>query len=80
MENSPTQAGPDLFKVKLHILGARYDGVIVEKENSNLYAALAELSDHMLENLNRFGDKVRVKERTQARQLARKVEEAINSH
>lgn len=74
MENSPTQAGPDLFKVKCHISGARYDGVTVEKDGSNLYLALADVIEHMLENLNRFGDKVRVKERASARQISRKYE------
>lgn len=71
MENSPAQAGPDLFKVKFHVLGARYDGITVEKEASNLYVALADVVEHMLENLNRFGDRARVKEITKARQLTR---------
>lgn len=75
MENSPIQTGPDLFKVKLHISGARYDGVTVEKEDSNLYVALADVIEHMLENLNRFGDKARVKERANAREIARKLEQ-----
>jgi ribosome-associated translation inhibitor RaiA len=79
MENSQIQAGPDLFKVKLHVLGARYDGVTVEKEDSNLYVALADVIEHMLENLNRFGDRARVKERTKARQFARKFEETKES-
>jgi ribosome-associated translation inhibitor RaiA len=78
MENSPTQTGPDLFKVKLHVSGARYDGVTVEKEDSNLYVALADVIEHMLENLNRFGDRARVKERTNARQIARKLEQGID--
>lgn len=71
MENSPTQAGPDLFKVKVHISSGRYFGITVEKSDSNLYVALAELVDHMLERLNRFGDRMRVKERRLARQIAR---------
>jgi ribosome-associated translation inhibitor RaiA len=71
MENSLTQAGPDLFKVKCHISGAKYDGVTVEKEDSNLYVALADVIEHMLESLNRFGDKARVKEIKKARQIAR---------
>lgn len=78
MENSPTQAGPDLFKVKLHIVRGRYDGITVEKANSNLYAALAEVVDHMLEVLNRFGDRVRVKERKQAREIEKKIENNFN--
>lgn len=74
MENSPTQAGPDLFKVKLHVSRGRYDGIVCEKSDSNLYVALAEVVDHMLEALNRFGDKARVKERRNARQIAKQVE------
>ena len=73
MENSPLQAGPDLFKVKLHVSKGRYNGITVEKANSNLYVALADVVDHMLEKLNRFGDRARVKERKNARQIARKV-------
>lgn len=73
MENSPSQAGPDLFKVKLHVSRARYDGITVEKSDSNLYVALAEVVDHMLEVLNRFGDRARVKERKRARELTREL-------
>lgn len=69
MENSPLQAGPDLFKVKMYIASGRYANIAIEKANANLYAALAELVDHGLEVLNRFGDRVRVKSRQQARQL-----------
>jgi ribosome-associated translation inhibitor RaiA len=69
MENSPLKAGPDLFKVKLHIARGRYDGITVEKTEPSLYVALAEVADHMLEVLNRFGDRARVKERTRARKL-----------
>jgi len=71
MENSPLKPGPDLFKVKLHVFGGRYDGITVEKAKSNLYIALAEVADHMLEILNRFGDKARVKRRKQARQATK---------
>lgn len=70
MENSPLQPGPDLFKVKIHLFRGRYDGLTVEKGNSNLYVALAEVSDLMLEKLNRFGDRIRVKERGEARKIA----------
>lgn len=74
MENSPTQAGPDLFKVKLYISKGRYKGIVIEKKDLNLYVALAEVVDHMLERLNRFGDKVRVKERTKARKVRETIE------
>ena len=71
MENSPFQAGPDFFKVKLHIARGRYDGVIVEKSNASIYVALADVVDHMLEKLNRFGDRQRVQQRSKARRIAR---------
>lgn len=77
MENSPVQAGPDLFKVKLHVSRGRYDGITVEKSDSNLYVALAEVVDHMLEALNRFGDRARVKERKRARELTRELENGL---
>ena len=70
MENSPTKSGPDLFKVKFHIASGRYDGITVEKAQASLYVALAEVMDHMLETLNRHGDKLRVKERRQAREMS----------
>lgn len=75
MENSPLQAGPDLFKVKLHVASGRYDGITVEKSDASLYVALAEVVDHMLEKLNRFGDRQRVQERAKARRIVREVEE-----
>ncbi len=74
MENSPHKAGPDLFKSKLHVFRGRYDGVTVEKSDPNLYIALAEVVEHMLETLNRFGDRVRVKERKRAREIIKEVD------
>jgi ribosomal subunit interface protein len=79
MENSRIQAGPDLFKVKLYIAKGRYREIAVEKKNSNLYVALAEITDHMLERLNRFGDKVRVKERATARKFYETVQKEGDS-
>ena len=73
MENSPQQAGPDLFRVKLFVAGGRYNGVTVIKSDANLYVALAEVAEHMLETLNRFGDRIRVKERKIARDITNKL-------
>lgn len=77
MENSPTQAGPDFFKVKLHVVGGKYDKVTLEKSEASLYVALANLADHMLEKLNRSTDRARVKERNQARKIAQEIEQNI---
>jgi ribosome-associated translation inhibitor RaiA len=70
MENSPTHPGPDLFTVKFHCKGGRYDGITLEKSASNLYAALADLNEHLLERLNRFGDRSRVITRKKARRFS----------
>jgi len=60
MENSPLKAGPDHFQVKVYISNGVYSGITLAKSHSNLYLALADLVDHMLEVLNRFTDKKRV--------------------
>jgi ribosome-associated translation inhibitor RaiA len=67
MENSPIHPGPDLFTARIQILHGRYSGILVCKSAPNLYAAIADLMDHMLERLNRHGDRKRVKERTMTR-------------
>lgn len=69
MENSPFQAGPDLFRVKLRITKGRYQGVILEKTAGSFYTALGELNENLVERLNRFGDKHRVKQRKRARKI-----------
>lgn len=69
MDNSQFKPGPDFFKVKLVITGKKYGGVVLEKSAMSLYAALADLSDHTLERLNRFGDKKRIKNRALERKF-----------
>lgn len=61
MLNSPIQPGPELYKVKVHFRSGRYKNMILEKSSWNLYVALADVIEHLLERLNRFGDKDRVK-------------------
>lgn len=69
MQNSFTQRGKDFFGVHLVITSGKYKGIKIKKEDSNLYKALAELVDHMLEVLNRHGDKKRVVKRNQIRSV-----------
>ncbi len=69
MENSPVQAGPDLFKVRLFIAGGKFNEIVIEKSHSNIYVALAEVVDHLLEILNRYGDKDRVTKRNRERRF-----------
>jgi ribosome-associated translation inhibitor RaiA len=74
MENSPIQAGPDVFTVKLFINGKRYQSVMIQKSASTLYSALAEVIEHSLERLNRYGDKKRVKRRKIAHSFTESLE------
>lgn len=75
MLNSPLHAGPDLFGVTVQISTGRYRGIRIRKSAPNLYVALAEVIDRMLEKLNRFGDRTRVKSRTKARELVSKIQQ-----
>lgn len=70
MENSPRQAGPDLFKVRTEVIGGRYHGMILEKSASDLYLALAEVTGRLLERFNRFSDRIRTKDLKQRRKLS----------
>jgi ribosome-associated translation inhibitor RaiA len=79
MENSPVQAGPDLFKVKLQVYGGRYHGIRIVKSSTNLYMALAGVVEVMLENLNTRNDKLRVKERNKARKYFKKLSNAMEA-
>jgi ribosome-associated translation inhibitor RaiA len=67
MHNSPLKPGPDLFTVKVQVVSGRYRGVTISKSDGNLYVALANVVENLLERLNRFGDRARVKNRKQAR-------------
>jgi ribosome-associated translation inhibitor RaiA len=67
MENSPLQAGPDMFTAKLIAKRKGSPPLILEKSASNLYTALSQLSDHLLERLARS----RAKGRGRRRKLAR---------
>lgn len=63
MENSPHKAGRDAFSAKVHVMNGRYQDIVIHKKNLNIYIAIADMYEHMLEALNRFGDKARIKER-----------------
>lgn len=69
MENSPIQAGPDSFSVRLLVRGKEFREVALTKKASSLYVALAELREHLLETLNRTTDRERVKQRTKERRF-----------
>ncbi len=71
MDNSPLHAGPDLFTMKLLVSKGRYRGLHLEKSALHFYLALAEMVDALLERLNRWGDRERVRSRHQERRFLR---------
>lgn len=77
MENSPFKAGADLFTLKMRINGDRYKELVLKKSSPNFYLALAEVHEHLLERLNRYGDRERVKNRKQVRTLRQTLQPAI---
>ncbi len=58
MENSPKQAGPDLFTVSSMVSGKTYKGLKIKKSSSNFYHATAELADGLNELLSRESDRI----------------------
>ncbi len=64
-DNTAVQAGPDVFGIKFMLDGKKFKKLILEKKGRNLYVALAELCDSLLERLNRRNDKDRARKRQQ---------------
>lgn len=77
MENSPLHPGPDYFSVALRIDGKKYQKLILKKSAKSMYIALAEVCDHTLELLNRFGDKVRIRKRKKSRIVKTKLTQVL---
>jgi ribosome-associated translation inhibitor RaiA len=69
MENSPVKAGKDSFSARVLIDGRKYRGLSFTRTSSNLYVAVAEAVDGMLELLNRAGERYRVRSRRQTRKV-----------
>lgn len=58
MENSPTQAGPDLFTVSSMVTGKTFKNLKIKKSSENFYLATAELVDGFNELLSRESDRL----------------------
>lgn len=76
MDNSPVQAGPDLFKVKVKITNGQYKGVVLERSAKTLYLALAKVIEKIHERLKRHDEKNRNTQRI----IQRRKKEKINNH
>lgn len=67
MENSPVKPGRDSFSARVLVEGRKYRGLNFTRSSQNLYAAVADSVDGMLELLNRAGERYRVRSRRQTR-------------
>jgi ribosome-associated translation inhibitor RaiA len=76
MENSPVKPGRDSFSAKVLVDGRKFRGLNLRRRSDNLYAALAEVTDGMLELLNRAGEKSRMRRRREQRRTVQWIREA----
>jgi ribosome-associated translation inhibitor RaiA len=58
MENSPDQAGPDLFTVSSMVTGKNFNNLKIKKSSRNFFLATAELVDGFNELLSRENDRL----------------------
>ncbi len=65
MENSPNQAGPDLFTVSSVVSGKTYKDLKIKKSSGNFYLAMAELAEGLNELLSRESDRLTKNHRKQ---------------
>jgi ribosome-associated translation inhibitor RaiA len=65
MENSPKQAGPDLFTVSSMVNGKTYKGLKIKRSSGNFYVATAELADGLNELLSHESDRLFKSQRKQ---------------
>lgn len=67
MENSHEHSGKDFFIIKMTLVGAHKRPLVIQKDGSNPYEALARVSDRLLDVLSRYGGKKRTVKRHSAR-------------
>jgi ribosome-associated translation inhibitor RaiA len=76
MENSPVKPGRDSFSAKVLVDGRKFHSLNLRRRSNNLYAALAEVTDGMLELLSRAGQKNRMRRRREQRRTMQLIREA----
>lgn len=75
MENSPLQAGPDIYNVKLILTDKSLSPIVLQMKSGHLYQAAAMLSDRLLEVLHRA-----VAKRRDLRRFRRRREKHDSTH
>ena len=73
MANSPFQAGPEQFNVKIQIHEGPYKGIGLERKSMNLHKSLADSVDRMHERLKRHDEKKRKNQRSFLRKKKDKI-------
>lgn len=76
MENSPVKPGRDSFSARVLVEGRKFRGLNFTRSSPNLYAAIADSVDGMLELLNRAGERYRVRSRRQTRKAIEMLRQA----
>lgn len=68
MENSPRQAGPDVFGVKVMLRNSIIKTFVMSKKAESLFQATAEVVDGLLETLHRQSERILSKRRNRERE------------
>ncbi len=58
MENSPQQAGPDLFTLSTMVSGKTFKALKIKRSSGNFYHATADLAEGLKELLSRESDRL----------------------
>jgi len=58
IENSPKQAGPDVYSVCTLIHGKKYKNFLIKKKSNDFYRALAEIVDGLQFHLSKANDRL----------------------
>jgi hypothetical protein len=69
VQHSPSQLQHDLFSVKAFVKEGKDKSITLTKTRNNVYVALSDLNEHMLELLNRAGDHLRTKKMAKSRKF-----------
>lgn len=75
MENSPLQAGPDIYNVKLILTDKSRSPIVLRMKSGHLYQAAAMLADRLLEVMHRA-----VEKRRDVRRFRRRRDKYAHTH
>ncbi len=68
MENSPRQAGPDVFGVKVMLRNSVIKTFVLSKKAGSLFQATADVAEGLLETLHRHSERILRQKRSRERE------------